>query len=66
MAAQQRIEVILDLEKAELNASTNGYEGEKCIDEVLKLIGKDISIDKTDEYYARRVTNSLVNNKQGC
>lgn len=65
MPAQERIEIILDLEKAELKASTNGFEGDKCITEVEKIIGKDINVDKTDEYYARRVTNNVTYNKQG-
>lgn len=56
--AEQRIEVTID-ENGKISASTEGFKGEICIEELQKIL-KDLadwqSVSKTDEFYQ---TNEL-------
>ncbi len=52
-----RIEILFNEETGAITSNSTGFEGEKCIEEVNKILGEqDMDVTKTDEFYQKRVT----------
>jgi hypothetical protein len=66
---EQQIIITID-EQGQINAKTEGFQGNSCIAAVVELLGEQININtikKTDEYHQSQTVKALniVENKRG-
>ncbi len=66
---EQQIILTID-EQGQINAKTEGFKGESCIDAVVELLGEQININnikKTDEFHKSQVVEvaNMALNKRG-
>ncbi|MBB1354241.1 MULTISPECIES: DUF2997 domain-containing protein [unclassified Pseudoalteromonas] len=66
---EQQIIITID-EQGQVNAKTEGFQGDSCIDAVVDLLGEQINIKnlkKTDEYHQSQTVKAahIVESKRG-
>ena len=67
---EQQIIITID-EQGQINAKTEGFQGDSCIAAVVELLGEQINftnLKKTDEYHQSQTVTAInvVENKRGC
>lgn len=57
--SEERIEITINKDGS-IEANTKGFKGAVCEEELEKLLGREwASVNKTDEYYQKRVTQNV-------